>query len=122
MAAVTEIHRALAIVAAAAVIGVIVTSGAMAAGVAVSRSWLDRAILAQLAAAAGVALAGLGLAITAGLPSDPLHLLYGSVLLLAPVVARYVLRAAPARAIGRTLLIVGVVTLGIAVRAFMTGG
>lgn len=112
----------LAIAAAAGVIAVLVASAAMAAGLAVSRSWLDRAILAQLAGAAGVALAGLALAITAGLPSDPLHLLYGGVLLLAPGVARYATRDAAARSMGTTLLIIGAITLGVTVRAFMTGG
>ncbi len=116
------IHGLLAYAAASGLAAVLVAAVAMAAGLTGSRLWLDRAILLQIAAGILAALAGLFVAATLRPPADPLHLLYGGVLVAAPGVARYAVRRADARSMGRTLAIVAVVTLGVAVRAFRTGG
>jgi hypothetical protein len=116
------IHGLLAYAAAAGLAAVLVAAAAMAVGLTRSRLWLDRAILVQIAAGILAALAGVFVAATVRPPADPLHLLYGGVLVAAPGVARYAARRADAGRMGRALAIVAVVTLGVAVRAFMTGG
>lgn len=117
-----ELHGILAWVVAIAVAAMLVASLAMATGAATSRLWLDRAILAQLAATAIVSIAGLGVAVTRGAPADALHLLYGAAVLALPAGARYATRGDDPRRMGRAMTVVSVVTAGVLFRALTTGG
>lgn len=117
-----DVHQSLALAAAAGTGAVFVASAALAAGLAVSLVWLDRAILVQLATGLATGLVGLAVAAVSEPPADPLHLLYGAVLVSLPVGGRYATRRADPRRIGRAMAVVSLVTLGVAVRAFMTGG
>ena len=117
-----EVHGILAWVVAVAAGALVVASVAMAVGSARSRLWLDRAILALLVAAVLAALGGIVVAITAGPPRDPLHLVYGAAALFVPVVGRYVVRRADRRRFGRIMAVVSVVTVGVALRGITTGG
>lgn len=59
--------------------------------------------------------------VAVGGPPDPLHLVYGVVLLVGPVGTRYVVRNVATRRIGVTMTAVAIVLAGVVVRSFMTG-
>jgi ABC-type Fe3+ transport system permease subunit len=83
--------------------------------------WLDRALLAAVATAAVAMATGIVLLATGARPEDPLHLIYGVVLLVLPLIARYLAR--PART-GRQSIAVGIaglVALTVIVRLIQTG-
>ena len=117
-----EVHGILAWIVAVAAGGVLVASSAMAIGAATSRLWLDRAILALLAAALTVAIIGLPLAVAGAPPADPLHLVYGAAVVGLPIGGRYVTRGDGPRRMGRAMTVVSLVTLGVLFRAFTTAG
>jgi hypothetical protein len=114
------IHAAAAIVAAVATALVVVLALIAAPRGAGSRRGLDAAILLQLGAAGVTAVAGLGSA-AIRLPGDPLHVLYGAVVVLAIPAGRYAGRAGPLRRTARLCLIGAVVAAGAVARSFMTG-
>ena len=117
----SDVHGALAILATVAAAAFVLVAILTAIGTTPSRLWLDRAILAQ--AATAILAAGVGALVAIGRPpSDPLHLLYGALIVAGPIGARYVVRGQATRRLGRSMAIVGVVLAGIVIRAFMTGG
>jgi hypothetical protein len=82
---------------------------------------IDLALMAQLVATGFTALAGVGVAILAQPPRDPLHLLYGAVVLVVPGVARVAGHRRGAGAVARWVAAGSLVALGATVRSFMTG-
>jgi hypothetical protein len=117
------IHGALSIVAAAALVAMVGVAAATWTGTLRNRLWLDRAILVQASAAGVSAMAGITVAIATGrLPADGLHVLYGALLVGGPLVGRFAAGAQTPARLGRSMTLIGVVALGIVVRAFLTGG
>ena len=115
-----DLHGTLAVAAAVGIVGFVVAAALTALGVLRTRLWLDRVILVQAATGLAAGLAGLGTAL-ARPPSDVLHILYGALVALGPLVARTLVQSQTTRRLGRSLTIVGLVLVGILVRAFMTG-
>jgi hypothetical protein len=121
--AMAAVHGFLSIVAAVSLVAMLVVAAATWAGALRTHRWLDRAILAQafsagLAAATGVLVAIAG----ARLPSDPLHVLYGALLVVGPLTGRYAARRQSSVRLGRSMTLIGVLAMGILVRALMTAG
>lgn len=81
--------------------------------------WLDRLIIVEVALAAAAVLSGL-VKLSRGKPTDPLHLLYGVVLLTVIAGGRYLGRRRGRR---QTAWVAAssVVALGVIVRLAMTG-
>ncbi|HEX5013447.1 MAG TPA: hypothetical protein VFV72_04735 [Candidatus Limnocylindrales bacterium] len=118
----SELHAGLAVVAAIGVGLLFVAAVAAAAGWTRGRLWLDRAILVQAATAAAAVATGLGLVIAGSRPDDPLHLLYGLVLVALALVVRAAAGHRPTRRVGVWLVLGSLVLGGVLFRAFMTGG
>jgi hypothetical protein len=116
------LHPWLAIVAVGGGVVLAVGAVAAAAGWSGGRLWLDRAVLVQASTALAAALSGLLAALSGGLPADPLHLLYGAVLVGFPIGLRLVAGRRPTRRVGTWLVLGSLVVGGVLVRAFMTGG
>ena len=114
------LHGTLAVVAAVGVAAFLIAAALTAVGILRTRLWLDRVILAQAATGLAAGLAGLGAALTRP-PTDVLHILYGALIALGPLVARMLVPSQTTRRLGRSLTLVGLVLVGILVRAFMTG-
>lgn len=104
--------------------GACLLAASLAAGLgwARSRLWLDRAILIQGGSAFGASLAGVLALAIGGRPPDPLHVMYGAILVVGPVAVRYALRDAPPRGLGGIMTIVALIVAGVLLRSFMTGG
>jgi hypothetical protein len=117
----TSLHAALAFVALGGVLILLVAAGLTAAGVVRGRLWLDRAILVQALTAVVAAVVGL-VVLTTRPPADPLHLLYGALLIGAALAVRATLASRSSERLGRWMTVVSVVLVGIFVRAVMTGG
>lgn len=119
----SELHRLAALLAVAAAVAALLAAAAQ--GVAVKgagRRLTDRAILAVILTTSLAALTG-PLVLLAGRPlRDPLHALYGAAAVLALPLARYLVRAAPARRFGALLALGSLVLLGVLARGFGTGG
>jgi hypothetical protein len=118
---VIAVHSALAFVAAAGVVALLAAAAATSTGALASRTWLDRAILVQAVAALGAAIAGLAAALAGRPPSDALHLVYGAVLVVVGLGARYLARDTGTRRLGGVMTVVALVLAGVVVRSFMTG-
>ncbi len=126
MPTLAQVHAWLA--AGAAIAAVLATGAgvALGAGAAGGRRWLvaaDRLILALLVLVAAAIALGAGLALGRGAgPSDPLHLVYAGVALLAmPVLRLEAMRRRSAR-LGWWICAGGLVTLGALLRLWATGG
>jgi hypothetical protein len=113
-------HAVLAWLAAAAALATLAAAIAAIAGVRGSRLWLDRAILVLVVAVLGTSLVGLTLPPPGRMPSDPLHVLYGVVALVALPIARYAGRGSP-RLTGRYTLVGSAFVIAVMLRLFMTG-
>jgi hypothetical protein len=118
----TELHLLLAY--AAAVAGAVILLTALAGMVAGPplRVWLDRSILAALAALLLAALTGLPLVLLTGPPADPLHLVYAAAAPLVLLTGRYLGRRGSLRRRALLVAIAGVALLGVIYRLFTTGG
>jgi hypothetical protein len=118
---VSTLHLWLAAIAVAANV---VLAAVSLAGVA-TRRWNrllgDRLVLAVLAATGLAALAGVWLAVTAGPPSDALHLVYGVVAFVVLPVARYVGRSGSARRQAGWLALGSLALLAVYARLLQTG-
>lgn len=115
------LHAVLAWSAVAGGACLLVASLAVGLGRARSRLWLDRAILIQAATAFAASVAGMLMLALGGRSSDPLHLMYGAILVGGPVATRYALRDAPLRRLGGIMTIVALIVAGVLLRSFMTG-
>lgn len=82
---------------------------------------IDLALMAQLGVTGLTALLGAVVAILATPPRDPLHLLYGAVVLLVPCIARVAGQGRGTRSVARWVAAGSLVALGATVRSFMTG-
>lgn len=114
------LHGTLAVVAAVGVAGFVVVAVLTAFGVLRTKLWLDRAILVQAATGIAAGVTGIATALTRP-PGDILHVVYGALIALGPLVVRALAHDQTARRLGRSLALVGLVVVGILVRAFMTG-
>jgi hypothetical protein len=115
------IHAALALVTAVgAAAGVLAGAWALA-----TRSsgilWLDRFLLVVLAAAALAGLVGLLLLVTGGHPQDPLHIVYGVLVVAIVPATRYVSRGWTERRQAAALAVAFLVSIGVLWRLLMTG-
>jgi hypothetical protein len=117
----TSLHAALAFVGLAGVLILLGAAGLTAAGVIRGRLWLDRAILVQTVTAVVAGIVGLVL-LTSRPPRDPLHLLYGTLLIGVALAVRAAVASRSSERLGRWMTVVSVVLVGIFVRAVMTGG
>jgi uncharacterized membrane protein YecN with MAPEG domain len=115
------LHAVLAWSAVAGGACLLAASLAVGLGRASSRLWLDRAILIQGGSALGTSLAGVLALAFGSRPPDPLHLMYGAILVFGPVATRYTLRDAPPRRLGGIMTIVALIVAGVLLRSFMTG-
>ncbi len=114
------VHRSLAI--AVVVMGAVFTAGAIvAAWRHGSRPWLEWFRRATMFLIVLEAIAGMTLYGTGHRPEETLHLLYGAVALVAIPFGSYFAAEAPPRPRAVVLAAAGVLTLGIAFRAFVTG-
>ena len=116
------LHAGLAVVAAIGVGLLFLAAVAASAGWSRGRPWLDRAMLIQVATAAAALVTGLLLLIAGNRPADPLHLLYGVVLVAIALVVRAAAGRRPTRRVGVWLVLGSLVLGGVLFRAFMTGG
>ena len=126
MPALAQVHAWLAVGAAVAAALATLTGLAMGAGIVHGRRWLvaaDRLILVLLVLVAAALTLGPVLVLGRGAgPSDPLHLVYAGVALLAlPVLRLEAMRRRSARA-GWWVFAGGLVTLGALLRLWATGG
>jgi hypothetical protein len=121
--AMAAVHGSLSILAAVALVAMLAVAAATWAGAMRTHRWLDRSILAQAVSAALAAAAGVLVAIASGrLPTDPLHVVYGAVLVVGPVTGRYAARTQSSVRLGRSMTLIGVLAMGILVRALLTAG
>jgi hypothetical protein len=116
----TDVHVVLAWAAAAGIAALFVAGLAAALG-ATSRGWLDRAILLQLGTASAASVGGAVLIAMGRGPSDPLHVLYGAVLVVGPLATRYLARQEGTGRIGAAMTLVAAIGAGVVLRSFMTG-
>jgi uncharacterized membrane protein len=79
-------------------------------------------IVAQALTALVAAAAGLVLLVGGSRPADPLHFLYGAVLVGLALILRAAAGRRPTRRVGTWLVLGSLVLVGVLVRAFMTGG
>ena len=121
MPAVSVVHFALACASVVGITALLVASLATATGWLRTRLWLDRSILAQTGTALAAAVIGLVMLVAGSRPPDALHLVYGVVLVVGPLAARYVVRNVATRRTGGAMAIVAIVLAGVVVRSFMTG-
>ena len=126
MPTLAQVHAWLAVGAAIAAVLATLAGAAMGAGLAGGRRWLvlaDRLILALLVLVAVALALGPVLVLGRGAgPSDPLHLVYAGVALLAmPVLRLEAMRRQSAR-VGWWGCAGGLVTLGALLRLWATGG
>ncbi|HSL34609.1 MAG TPA: hypothetical protein VK871_13220 [Candidatus Limnocylindrales bacterium] len=115
-----DVHVVLAW-AAAAGIAALLAAGLAAVLGASSRGWLDRAILFQLGTALAASVGGVVLVAMGRGPSDPLHVLYGAVLVVGPLATRYLARQEGTRRIAIAMTLVAAIGAGVLARSFMTG-
>jgi uncharacterized membrane protein YecN with MAPEG domain len=115
------LHSVLAWSAVAGAACFIAASLAAALGRAGSWLWLDRAILIQGGTAVAASVAGVLALAIGGRPPEPLHLMYGAILVGGPVATRYALRDAPIRRVGKIMTIIALIVAGVLLRSFMTG-
>ena len=125
---VVTIHVLLALATATAVVVLGIIALAAAIGASVSRTALDRLVLAAILAAAFAAASGLAVLGIGRVPGDPLHLLYGiAAIVVLPIARALVSRRTrrgslpTAQGLGRWLLTGSLVTLGVLLRLAMTG-
>jgi len=126
MSTLAQVHAWLAVGAVVVAMLATLAGAALGAGFAGGRRWLvaaDRLILALLVLVAVAVALGPVLALGRGSgPSDPLHLVYAAVALLAmPVLRLEAMRRRSARA-GWWICAGGLVTLGALLRLWATGG
>jgi len=117
----SSVHGWLAWSAAGGIACLLVVSLATAGGVSRTKLWLDRAILFQLVTAIVASLGGLAVLVTGKPIRDPLHLVYGAVLVAAPGAVRYLARRVPTRRLGGAMSVAAIVLAGVVIRSFMTG-
>jgi hypothetical protein len=118
----TDFHVMLAWTAVAGSASLLAASVATAVGLTRSRLWLDRAILLQVGTALAASVGGSVLVAMGRGPSDPLHVLYGAVLVIGPLATRYLVRQAPSPRLGGVMTVVAVLGVGVLIRSFATGG
>jgi hypothetical protein len=116
------LHAVLAWLAVAGGACLLAASLAAGLGRARSRLWLDRAILIQGGSAFAASLAGVMALATGARPPDPLHVMYGAILVVGPVAMRYALRDATLRRLGGIMTILALIVAGVLLRSFMTAG
>lgn len=121
MAAVAELHIALAWIAAGTAFVALVVAAARGWADRGSRLLVDRAILAVMGTVLVASLAGIVLPVSGRTLSDPLHALYGAVAFGALPVGRYVARAGDTRRIARYATVGCLLVLAAMLRLFMTG-
>jgi hypothetical protein len=114
------VHAVFAWASVVAGVALLVAGGATAGGLLRSLRWLDRSILFLGAASLAAALVGLLIALTGAGPTDPLHILYGAVLVAGPMTVRYAVRDSTPRRIGTAMTVTALVVGGVLVRTFMT--
>jgi hypothetical protein len=85
------------------------------------RTWIDRAVLVQLVAAALACLAGLAVAVTQGAPSDALHFVYAAVVLALLPATRYAVHGMTGRRFAIWIAVAALIAMGALLRSFMTG-
>jgi hypothetical protein len=115
------LHAVLAAGAALGVALLLAAAVAASAGCGRGRHWLDRAILVQAGAAAAAGVTGIILLPGGNRPTDPLHFLYGAVLVALPLGLRLVAGRRPTQRVGSWLVVGSLIAGGVLVRAFMTG-
>ena len=123
------LHAWLASAAAIIAAGAVVLGALVGLRIAARRSarvWLDRLVLGLIAVvAANIALGGLVVILAPGGrsgPADPLHLVYAVAALLALPVARFEVERRGSTRVGWWVCAGGVVTLGVLLRLWATGG
>ncbi len=121
MLLVSSLHTALAWLAAASTVALLAVAVSTAAGRFASYRLVDRVLLVQLATATLAAVTGGASLVSAGTPSDALHVLYGAVVGLAPIGARAAAGRGDVRRIGRWVTVAATVAIAATVRSFMTG-
>ncbi|HEU4919200.1 MAG TPA: hypothetical protein VFT20_05625 [Candidatus Limnocylindrales bacterium] len=117
----TDVHVVLAWAAAAGIAALLTAGLAVALGVS-SRAWLDRAILLQLGTALAASVGGVVLVAMGRGPSDPLHVVYGAVLVVGPLATRYLARQEGTRRIAVAMTLAAAIGAGVVARSFLTGG
>ena len=115
------LHAVFAWLTVVATFAVIVAALPGAVGRGSERSWIDRAILAQITAVVIGAGAGLIIAVTERGPSDPLHFLYAAVLLTLLPGVRYAVHNSTARRFAGWIAVAALIAMGALLRSFMTG-
>ena len=116
------VHGALASAAAVALGVLLVVAVAGIVRPSSSHRAIDLVILGQLAVTGAAAAIGLGVAALVRPPADPLHLVYGTVALVAPVGARAIGHRRGTASMARWVAGGTLIALGATVRSFMTGG
>jgi hypothetical protein len=115
------VHTVLAWLAVASTTAVFVAAIPASIGRDTGRTWIDRAILVEVAAAVLACLAGLAVAIAEGPPRDWLHFVYAGVVLgLIPAV-RYAVHGMTGRRFAGWIAVAALIAMGALLRSFMTG-
>jgi peptidoglycan/LPS O-acetylase OafA/YrhL len=115
-------HWLLALASAVALAGTSLVAGWSSAAQRPAARWIDRLILATLGAVALAVLAGLGVWVSQGAPTDPLHLVYGALALIVLPVARYLGRVGSIRRRSGSVAVGCLVMAGVLYRLWTTAG
>jgi hypothetical protein len=115
------VHAVLAWLTVASTLAVLIAAVPGAFGRETGRTWIDRAVLVQIVAAALASIVGLVVAVTQRGPGDWLHFVYAVVVLGLVAAVRYAVHGMTGRRFAGWVAVAALIAMGALLRSFMTG-